>query len=169
MTRFSLTGKVALVTGASRGLGAGMAAGLAEAGAGVVLHDHPSCAEAVAATASALGERTGTGTASLTADLAVRAEGERLVADAIAQMGRLDILVNNAGIIRRAPAAEFPDSYWDDVIAVNLTGVFTLCRAAGRHMLERGSGKIINVASLLAFQGASRCRRTPRPRAAWRR
>lgn len=153
MGRFSLSGKVALVTGASRGLGAGMATGLAEAGADVVLHDHPSCTAGLAETAGAVAEQTGVRTIAMTADLADRAEADRLVAETIAQMGRLDILVNNAGIIRRAPAAEFPDDYWNDVIAVNLTAVFVLCRAAGRHMLERGSGKIINVASLLAFQG----------------
>jgi 2-deoxy-D-gluconate 3-dehydrogenase len=68
-------------------------------------------------------------------------------------MGRLDILVNNAGIIRRAPAAEFPDADWDDVIEIDLTSVFRLCRAAGAHMLAQGSGKIVNISSLLAFQG----------------
>jgi 2-deoxy-D-gluconate 3-dehydrogenase len=89
----------------------------------------------------------------LAADLAERGEVERLIATAIAWQGRLDILVNNAGIIRRAPAADHGDADWDHVLAVNLDGVFTACRAAGRHMLARGSGRIINVASLLSFFG----------------
>ncbi len=145
---FRLDGRVALVTGSSRGLGAGMAIALAEAGADVVLHDRePPCA-----TEQEL-RSAGVRTLCLGADLADRAAADRLVADAIAAMGRLDILVNNAGIIRRTPAVDFSDEDWDAVIEVNLTAVFRLCRAAGRHMLARGSGKIVNVASLLAFQG----------------
>jgi 2-dehydro-3-deoxy-D-gluconate 5-dehydrogenase len=78
---------------------------------------------------------------------------DRLVAETIAGLGGLDLLVNNAGTIRRAPAAETSDEDWLAVIDVNLHGVFRGCRAAGRHMLERGRGKIVNVASLLSFQG----------------
>jgi len=97
---------------------------------------------------------TGVRTACLAGDLSDRATADRLVAETLDTMGRLDILVNNAGIIRRQPAAEHSDEYWDDVLEVNLTAVFRLCRAAGRHMLERGEGgKIVNIASLLAFQG----------------
>jgi 2-deoxy-D-gluconate 3-dehydrogenase len=95
----------------------------------------------------------GTRTACLAADLSDRASADRLIAEAIQRMGRLDILVNNAGIIRREPAATHSDEDWDAVLELNLTAVFRLARAAGRHMLERGSGKVINVASLLAFQG----------------
>ena len=74
--------------------------------------------------------------------------------DTIAALGRLDILVNNAGIIRRKPAADHDDEVWDEVLEVNLSSVFRMCRAAGRHMIERGGGgKIINIASLLSFQG----------------
>jgi 2-deoxy-D-gluconate 3-dehydrogenase len=148
---FGLDGRVALVTGASRGLGAGMALALATAGADVILHDRgePS-AEAAEALAAATGRRP----ALLSADLADRAAADRLIADAIQVAGRLDILVNNAGIIRRAPAAEHDDADWDAVIEVNLTSIFRLSRAAGRHILARGGGgKIINVASLLSFQG----------------
>ena len=146
---FSLRGKVALVTGTSRGLGAAMAMALARAGADVVAHDR----EAPCATEKALAA-CGVRTACLAADLSDRAAADGLIQAAIAKMGRLDILVNNAGIIRRAPAATHADEDWDAVIEVNLTAVFRLSRAAGRHMLERGGGgKIISVASLLAFQG----------------
>ncbi|HSL23660.1 MAG TPA: 2-dehydro-3-deoxy-D-gluconate 5-dehydrogenase KduD [Vicinamibacterales bacterium] len=146
---FSLTGKVALVTGTSRGLGAGMAHALAAAGADVAVHDR----EAPCATETAL-KGMGVRTACLAADLSDRAATDRLIADTLDRMGRLDILVNNAGIIRRQPAATHSDENWDDVLEVNLTTVFRLSRAAGHHMIERGGGgKIINVASLLAFQG----------------
>jgi 2-dehydro-3-deoxy-D-gluconate 5-dehydrogenase len=148
---FRIDGKVALVTGASRGLGQAMALALAEAGAEVALHASERPAQA---TADAIGQRCRRRTALLTADLAQPDAAERLVYGTIAAMGRLDILVNNAGTIRRAPAAEHPDDDWDAVLDVNLSSVFRLCRAAGRHMIARGAGgKIINVASLLAFQG----------------
>lgn len=138
---FDLSGKVALVTGASRGLGAGMAAGLEAAGAQVVRHaSKPSGATAAGKF--------------FFADLAERAAANRLVPEVIAEFGRLDILVNNAGMTWRKPAAEHPDELWDEVIAVNLSSVFRLSRAAGAHMLERGGGgKIINIASMLSFQG----------------
>jgi 2-deoxy-D-gluconate 3-dehydrogenase len=87
------------------------------------------------------------------ADLGNRADVQRLIDEAIVWQGHLDILVNNAGIIRRTPAADHTDADWDAVIDVNLNGVFTACRAAGKHMLARGSGKIINIASLLSFFG----------------
>jgi len=146
---FRLEGKVALVTGASRGLGAAMAMGLAEAGADVVLHDRADPVE----TESRVKQHTGVRTLRVVADLADRAAADSLATAAMEAMGRIDILVNNAGIIRRAPAAEFSDLDWDDVLEVNLTAVFRLCRAVGRRMLEQGHGKIINIASLLSFQG----------------
>ena len=136
------------MTGASRGLGAGMALGLAAAGADVVLHASGPPVE----TAKAI-ERLGRRAAAVTADLSDPSAPERLSADALAAYGRLDILINNAGIIRRQPAADHTDQLWDAVIEVNLSSVFRLSRAVGRHMLERGSGKIINVASMLSFQG----------------
>jgi 2-deoxy-D-gluconate 3-dehydrogenase len=145
---FDLEGKKALVTGASRGLGAAMATALARAGADVaVLANEPP--DATAGCIRGLGRQA----VSLLADLSDPAEPGRAVAATIDALGALDILVNNAGIIRRAPAAEHSDEDWDAVIAVNLSSVFRMCRAAGRHMLARGSGKIVNVASLLAFQG----------------
>jgi 2-deoxy-D-gluconate 3-dehydrogenase len=145
---FSLAGKVALVTGASRGLGAGMALGLAAAGADVVLHASAPPADTALAV-----ERLGRRAAAFAADLGDPAAPARLAADALAVYGRLDILINNAGIIRRQPADEHSDEFWDAVIEVNLSSVFRLSRAVGRHMLERGSGKIVNVASILSFQG----------------
>jgi 2-dehydro-3-deoxy-D-gluconate 5-dehydrogenase len=146
---FDLHGKVALVTGASRGLGAGMAQALAGAGADIVLHDRCPASEIE----RAIRDQAGVRTATLVADLRSRPDADRLVQSTIDAMGRLDILVNNAGIIRRAPAAEYPDADWDDVIEIDLTAVFRLCRAAGAHMLKQGRGKIVNVSSLLAFQG----------------
>src|SRR6187200_2375684 len=122
---FRLDGKVALVTGASRGLGAAMARALAVAGADVVLHASGKPAET---TASALKD-TGRRTALVTADLAQAGAADRLAADAIAAFGKIDVLVNNAGTIRRRPAAEHQDDDWDTVIAVNLSSVFRLSRA----------------------------------------
>lgn len=147
--RFSLHGQVALVTGAGRGLGTALAEALAEAGARVVAHErrHPAD-RLVESTLPSGREALGIG-----GDLADPECPERLIAAVLAGAGRLDVLCNNAGIIRRAPAAEHSDADWDAVLAVNLTAAFKLCRAAGRHMLERGSGRIVNVASLLSFQG----------------
>jgi 2-deoxy-D-gluconate 3-dehydrogenase len=151
MSLFRLDGRVALVTGASRGLGAAMAVALAGAGADVVLH---ASQQPAAGTAAAIAEATGRTPVTLTADLVDRMASDRLVADTLAAFGRLDILINNAGLIRREPAATHGDDDWDRVLEVDLTSVFRLCRAAGRHMIERGQGgKIVNVASLLSFQG----------------
>jgi 2-deoxy-D-gluconate 3-dehydrogenase len=147
---FRLDGKVALVTGASRGLGAATAWALAEAGADVMLHASSVAPEGLAAEIAAA---TGRRTHAVAADLRNAAAGDRLVGDALSACGRLDVVVNNAGTIQRAPAAEHDDAIWDEVIAVNLSSVFRICRATGRHMIERGGGKIVNVASLLAFQG----------------
>jgi 2-deoxy-D-gluconate 3-dehydrogenase len=151
--RFRLDGRAALVTGASRGLGAAMARALAEAGADVVLH---SSRVQMRDAAEAIGRDCSVRAMCLVADLASRADAGRLVAEAVAALGRLDILVNNAGIIRRTAAVDYADADWDEVIEVNLSSVFRLCREAGRHMLERGSGKIVNIASLLSFQGGIR-------------
>jgi 2-deoxy-D-gluconate 3-dehydrogenase len=146
---FRLDGEVALVTGSSRGLGAAMALALAEAGADVVLHDR-CCPED---TERAIREKTAARTRCIAADLLDRAATIKLVDSAIEAMGKVDILVNNAGIIRRAKAVEHGELDWDEVLEVDLTAVFRLCRAAGARMVARGHGKIINIASLLAFQG----------------
>ena len=153
LDRFRLDNRVALVTGASRGLGAAIAKALAEAGANVALH---ASREAPDAAAAALASACGIRTTGVAADLSKPDSADRLVADAAAALGPIDILVNNAGIIRRAPADEHSDADWDEVIAVNLTSTFRLCRAAGRSMIARGNGKIINIASLLSFQGGIR-------------
>ena len=148
---FRLDGKVALVTGASRGLGAAIAQALAAAGADVVLHSSSQPADA---TARAIKDGSGRRTATVVADLAQPGAAATLASQAIAAFGHIDILVNNAGTIRRAPAADHPDADWDAVIAVNLSSIFRLSREVGRHMIERKQGgKIINVASLLSFQG----------------
>ena len=146
---FRLDGQVALVTGSSVGLGAGMATALAEAGADLILHDLRPALE----TERKIRELCPVRTVCLTADLSKRDEGDRLVAQGTEAMGKIDILVNNAGIIRRAPAVDYKDEDWDAVLEVNLTSVFRLSRAVGRQMLARGHGKIISVSSLLAFQG----------------
>jgi 2-deoxy-D-gluconate 3-dehydrogenase len=122
---------------------------MAPAGADVVLHD----LALPEATAKRIREETGVRTHCLTANFSDRAQVDRMVGEALAAMGGLDILVNNAGIILRAPAAVHTDEYWDAVLEVNLTAVFRSCRVVGSHMLERGRGKIVNISSLLAFQG----------------
>jgi 2-dehydro-3-deoxy-D-gluconate 5-dehydrogenase len=145
---FSLEGRVALVTGAAGGLGAAYALALAEAGADVAVHDLRP-ADETCERIRALGRRA----LGLRGDLTDPAVPETLVREVVAGLGALDAVVNNAGTIRRSPAAETSDADWLAVIDINLNSVFRMCRAAGRHMLEHGHGKIVNVASLLAFQG----------------
>ena len=146
---FSLAGQAALVTGASRGIGAAIAVALAEAGADVAVHGNTRSPEETCGRIRALGRRA----LALTGDLADPEVPERLVTETVSGLGDLDVLVNNAGTIRRGPAAETTDEDWLAVMEVNLHGVFRACRAAGRHMLARGRGKIVNIASLLSFQG----------------
>jgi len=153
LVSFDLTGRVALITGASRGLGAAMAQSLAQHGAHVALH--ASRTEPVDLAGSIAAECDVT-TMTLAADLEQPSAADDLVPRVVDEMGRLDILVNNAGIIRRAEAASYSNEDWDAVFNVNVSSLFRLCRAAGAHMIERGSGKIINVASLLSFQGGVR-------------
>ena len=153
MTRspFDLSGRVALVTGANGGIGQAIAVALAAAGADVALVGR-SDISGTKAQIEALGRRVLT----LKADLETTAPVPGLVAETIRWGGRLDILVNNAGTIRRAEAVDFTEADWDHVMDVNLKSVFFLAQAAGRHMLERGSGKVINIASMLSFQGGIR-------------
>mgnify|MGYP001016411308 FL=1 len=147
---FRLDDRVALVTGSSRGLGQGAAIALAEAGADVALLDRGDASE-TAAQIAALGRRAHR----IRLDFAA-ATPEQLAAavdDTVAELGGIDILVNNAGMIRRAKAADHPAADWDEVLAVNLDAVFHLSQAAGRRMIAQGSGRILNVASMLSFQG----------------
>jgi 2-deoxy-D-gluconate 3-dehydrogenase len=149
---FSLEGRVALVTGATTGLGAGMAVGLAAAGADIVSIGPGNPAETAAAVA-AHGRRMHP----IEVTLGRGADYAAIVAEAVRVLGRADILVNNAGIIRRADATEFSEQDWDDVIDVNLKACFFMSQAFARHVLAVGHrGKIINVASMLSFQGGIR-------------
>ncbi len=145
---FDLTGKTAVVTGASTGLGDAMTLGLAEAGADLLLVDH-SGRSGTAEKVRAMGRRAET----LTADLSDMNAIQVVVQKAVESFGKVDILVNNAGIIRRAPSLEFTEKDWDDVMTLNAKTAFFLAQAAARDMMKRKSGKIINVASLLSFQG----------------
>jgi 2-deoxy-D-gluconate 3-dehydrogenase len=147
---FRLDGKVALVTGARQGLGQGLALALAEAGADIAALDRGDVEETCAAV-GALKRRA----IPVKCDLKETAPAglKQIVDGVISDLGRLDILINNAGIIRRAPAADFTEADWDDVLAINLKAVFFLSQAAGRAMIAQGGGKIINIASMLSFQG----------------
>jgi 2-deoxy-D-gluconate 3-dehydrogenase len=148
---FGLTGKIALVTGANTGIGQAIAVALAQAGADVALAGR-SRADETAEQVRALGRRA----ALIEADLSTAAPVQDVVDQSLAELGGLDILVNNAGIIRRADAAEYSEADWDAVIDTNLKSLFFLSQAAGRHMIAQGSGKIVNIASLLSFQGGIR-------------
>jgi 2-deoxy-D-gluconate 3-dehydrogenase len=147
---FKLDGKVALVTGARQGLGQGMAMALAEAGADVVGLDWTESGE-TGESIHAIGRRYHP----VICDLrqASAADLQKIVAEIVTRMEHLDIMVNNAGIIRRAPALEFSEKDWDDVLQINLRAVFFFSQAAARLMKQQGGGKIINVASMLSFQG----------------
>jgi 2-dehydro-3-deoxy-D-gluconate 5-dehydrogenase len=148
---FDLSGKVAVVTGANTGIGQGIALALAAAGADVAVVGRTRADETVAKI-EALGRRA----AFIEADLSSIAPLGEVVSRTLRDLGGLDILVNNAGIIRRADAVDFSEADWDAVIDTNLKSVFFLCQAAGRHMIGQGRGKIINIASMLSFQGGIR-------------
>lgn len=147
---FSLEGKRALVTGASRGLGQAIAVALAEAGADVVCaSSRRSGTDETAAFVRAAGRQAW----QVEADLADRAATLAMADEAELLAGRIDVLVNNGGTIRRHPAVDHPVEEWDLVLRTNLDSVFLLSQRLGRGMVERGAGKIVNVASLLSFQG----------------
>jgi 2-deoxy-D-gluconate 3-dehydrogenase len=148
---FSLAGKAALVTGANTGIGQAIAVALAQAGADVALAGRSEPTETLAAIAA-----TGRTAISIKADLSSIDPVEGVVAQASEALGGVDILVNNAGIIRRADLLEFSEEDWDAVIDTNLKTLFFLSQAAARGMVARGGGKIINIASLLTFQGGIR-------------
>jgi len=147
---FRLDGNVALVTGAGRGLGQGMAVGLAEAGADIAGLDIIPLEE-TRAQVEALDHRFLPVQCDLQETTVDRLN--EVVGRVVGELGRLDILVNNAGIIRRAPALEFSEQDWDDVLQINLKALFFLSQAAARVMARQGTGKIIHIASMLSFQG----------------
>lgn len=150
LDNFKLVDKVALVTGAATGLGAAIAVALAEAGAAVACHGNSRSPDATCAAI----ESSGGSAYPLVGDLSKVETAQRLIAETLTHFGRIDILVNNAGTIRRAPAVEYSEVDWATVIEVNLSSVFRLSQLAGRHMIESGrGGKIVNIASLLSFQG----------------
>lgn len=148
---FDLSGRVALVTGANKGLGQAVALALAEAGADIVAAG-TSTPDETEAKVRAQGRRFHF----VKADLSSVEVVARVVDQAVGALGGLDILVNNAGTIRRADAVDYSEADWDAVMNVNIKTAFFLCQAAGRHMIAQGRGKIINIASLLSFQGGIR-------------
>ena len=151
---FDIQGRTALVTGSSRGLGLALARGLVEAGCSVALHGRDGATlERAAAGLAATAERTGAGVHRAGFDVTDSAAVEAGVAALEAELGPLDILVNNAGVQHRAPLLEFPDEAWHRVIETNLTSAFLVSRAVARGMVERGRGKIINIASLMSELG----------------
>ncbi|MFI5133937.1 MAG: SDR family oxidoreductase [Chitinophagales bacterium] len=151
LQQFNLTGKTALVTGCNKGIGKGMALGLAEAGADIigVSASLELAGSAVEKEVTALGRKF----KAYQADFSDRKNIYSFIEKMSAENPVVDILINNAGTIMRAPAAEHPDEYWDKVLAINLDAQFILAREIGKQMLKRGNGKIVFTCSLLSFQG----------------
>ena len=150
---FSLEEKTAIVTGASRGLGRAAAIALARAGANVVLVGRDEAA--LKETSQLIADATDRSDRSypMAADVTDSGRSLEVISETIRRFGSLDILINNAGIIRRSPATEYSAHDWYEVIDTNLNAVFNWSQVAGKLMVEQGSGKIINIASLLSFQG----------------
>jgi 2-deoxy-D-gluconate 3-dehydrogenase len=148
LNRFRLDGNVALVTGGTKGIGKAIAGALAEAGADIVVVSREP-RSAIEKAVLSLGRRY----MHYPADLTVREQTKQVIPAVVKKMGDLNILVNNAGIIRRSPALEHPEEDWDDTLESDLSATFILSQAAGRIMLKKGKGKIINIASVLSFQG----------------
>ena len=149
LNQFKLDGKVAIITGAARGLGQGMAVGLAEAGADIALVDILDMSESKKKI-EALGRKC----VAISADLSKKESVGAIVSATVEEMGGVDILFNNAGIIRRSPITEFSEKDWDDVMNINIRTLFFLSQAVGKQMIEQGrGGKIVNTASMLSFQG----------------
>ncbi len=146
---FRLDGKVAAITGATRGIGRKMALALAEAGATVALLQRNTSDDTVQKEIEALGQKS----VIIPCDLGNQAQVKAAIPTVVKELGQIDILVNNAGIQRRSPSVSFSETDWDDVINVNLKCVWLLCQEAGKFMVPQGKGKIINMASLLSFQG----------------
>ncbi|WP_134705191.1 2-dehydro-3-deoxy-D-gluconate 5-dehydrogenase KduD [Ammoniphilus sp. YIM 78166] len=149
MPYFNLQGQVAVVTGGTRGLGKAMALALAEAGADIALIQRTETDRSTKEEVEALGRRCEI----VLCDLADIQQVKQVMEKVEEKFGKIDILVNNGGIQRRSPAVDFSEEDWDSVLDVNLKSVFILCQQAGKRMLKQGRGKIINIASLLSFQG----------------
>jgi NAD(P)-dependent dehydrogenase (short-subunit alcohol dehydrogenase family) len=147
LNSFDLTGKRALVTGASRGLGLAFSLALAQAGADVALAARGDTAEA----AGSIAAETGRKTVSITADITQRADAERMIAETVDGLGGLDILVNNAGLCYHREALEVPDSEWHQVYDVNVHGLWMASTAAAKVMIPAGGGTIVNVGSISAL------------------
>ena len=148
---FSLEGKTALVTGANTGLGQGIALALAEAGADIAVTGFVAPTET-----EAMIKKLGRKFLSIDANLMSLEPIPRIFAETVGHFGKLDILINNAGMIRRADSLEFSEKDWDDVMNVNIKAAFFMCQAAGRQFVKQGGGKIVNIASMLSFQGGIR-------------
>jgi 2-deoxy-D-gluconate 3-dehydrogenase len=152
LDKFKLNGKAAIVTGAARGLGQGLAVGLAEAGADVAVVDVIDQAETCAAI-----KKLGRKCVAIKADLSKTADIPNIIDTTVKTFGHIDILFNNAGIIRRADLTEFSEKDWDDVININQRTLFFLSQAVAKQMIKQGrGGRIINTASMLSFQGGIR-------------
>jgi len=151
---FQLDHQVAIVTGAGKGLGKVMADALALFGAQVIIADINS--QLAEVTALEINQQRKVKTKSIQVDVTQKASVESMVKEIAKDFNHVDILVNCAGITRRGNAQNMSEADWDDVIAVNLKGTFLCCQAVGRIMIDQLSGKIINIASMLAFQGGIR-------------
>lgn len=152
LEKFKLDGKVAIVTGASTGLGQGMALALSEAGASIVGVDYVEMPET-----QKMIEEKGGKFLGITANLLTIDPIDGIIQKAVETFGKVDILINNAGIIRRTDAIDFSVKDWDDVMNINIRTVFFFCQAIARQFIKQGTGgKIINIASMLSFQGGIR-------------
>jgi NAD(P)-dependent dehydrogenase (short-subunit alcohol dehydrogenase family) len=149
---FSLEGKIAVVTGGTSGIGRALSLGLADAGADVIATARRQ--KQVGETANAI-EARGRKTLRITSDVCDRASLEKLLASALESFGKVDILVNCAGMIKRTPTLDLPEEEWTNILNTNLTGTLRASQVFGRHMLERGYGRIVNIASLNSFVALS--------------
>jgi len=148
LDRFRLEGQTAVVTGGTKGIGKAIALALAEAGADIAIVSRSPNPETERAIVG-LGRRY----MHHPADLTKRDQTRKVIPSVLEKIGDIDILVNDAGVIRRSAATEYPEGDWDATLEIDLTAAFILSQAAGHTMLEKGRGKIINIASVLSFQG----------------
>jgi 2-deoxy-D-gluconate 3-dehydrogenase len=152
MNKFRLDGKVAIVTGATNGIGHAAALGLAEAGADVVVLGRSQDPESTCAAIRALGRES----LGFQGDLCDGGFSDHVIQKTMERWGHIDILVNSAGMTVRTPAVDFAESDWDRVLGLNLTAMFRMCQRVGRQMIKQRSGKIINIASIVSFIGGMR-------------